>query len=1349
MNSILWLTFFCCLFLKSPITAQNQYIAQTHTLSITNGLLSNTINIIYEDSKGIVWIGTDYGLNSYDGINILSYTQQKNGLSGNFIRSISEDIHGNIWVGSSNQLKGRLYLNVIDPVHQHIQTLQEYCPRFDSLKGSEIARVIQNYDQSIWLVSKTNHVYEYDGERLSSLIHLQSNQTKQYFICKISPSELSFTTTIVEDSLGKVTLYDYQTNQIIKEFLLEYGASDIHYTYSPKSSYWFSSTDSSLNVTSKSFKLIQTPEFKAKAKFSSFLKSTDNYIFIGNDKRVSIFDTNGHFLKEIFTGQELYFNRAIYIDKHNGIWYKDYQQEGLRYIRYTSTPFKAYDLSAKSPNTIFRGGRGIIKLQDSLLFIGSILNSSQNDVIPNLKLKIRGGSFGVSKNSKNEFWIGRESGRSILIDSTGKVLLQATAGGHYDITWFLLEDQDQKVWSGTNQGLYYLDKSRKHFIPTTQYNAYPLLKQSAIFFIYEKEHLLYLCTSTGLYLWDKEKGAQACFLEGQPIAHLHEDTEGFFWLASKGRGLIKFDPTTTKSQSFTTQDGLANNVLYAVYSDDNNNLWMSSNWGIMRFDKNKKMVTSYIKENGLLENEFNTSSHYQDKDGVIYFGSQSGIIIFHPRDFQEISDTFSLIITQASKFNSEIGTDKNILPNLLKKNHIELYPEDESFQLTAALLDYRTPQLHQYAYLIEGFNKNWRYQLNPLISINQLPYGSYRLKIKVKGIMGNWIELAQPIHLVVYKPFYLQIWFLLSLLGLGIGLIIFIFKLRTKQLLERQRKLEQVISIRTKKIAQQAEDLKSLDQVKSRFFANISHELRTPLTLIIGPLSFLLGKIKRQEIGEQEVEKGLLSIQKNSKHLLSLVEEILDLSKMENNKLAIFEETVHLKTYVKSIFESFTKQANYIGINYILDAQLEDDLYVLLDTNKVTKLLNNLLSNALKFTSTNAAVTFIVREESTHIEFIIQDTGIGIHPDDLPHIFERFYQSKQAYRPAQGGTGIGLALVFEFTQLLQGEIEVDSTLHEGTCFKVRLPKNAVAPSIEVLKEENSVVEFVEEEVSEMYADLPNHSFSILLVEDHAEMRDFITQILSTKYHILIARNGLEGLEILKNSSDTIHLIISDVMMPKMDGFEMLRQIKTLPKWTYTPMIMLTARAAEQDKLQALTIGVDDYLTKPFSVEELKARIKNLLINALNRKKWLEKQNELIITNNNVDQLSSPVPKQQEVLEISPNLREADTIWLQEVKDLMLQEVDNELISIADFAQKLHLSERHLSRKLKQMTGMSPAKMFKTVRLNLARTYLESGKFKTVKEIAYSTGFQTVGNFSKSYKKEYGKLPSTYFSTSTK
>lgn len=1341
MNPIIWLILCCCLLLNSPIGAQDQYIAQTHTLSVSDGLLSNTINVIYEDSKGVIWIGTDYGLNSYDGINLLSYTQKDHGLKGNFIRYIHEDIHNNIWIISQNQHEGQFLFNVLNPIDKSIKSISEYCQMPSSFNPSKIRRTVENFDHSIWFITETNHIYEYNGDRMLSLIDFQHSYLENYYLKKKSDTEMLMTATshTATSAFKTLVFYDYKKQKVLKEIKLDYSFDNRLYDPTSKEDYWENRKDSSISIYAQN----QTkPLYQKKVSENYFIRANRNAFFVGSGKDVDIVKKDGSGIQRIQT-EEMLFDKAIYIDNRNGVWYKDYKNEALRYLRYVPTPFQSFKLAGENPNQSFRGGRGIVKLKDSLLFVGSILRYQRRKLSPSLNIHaITKGSFGVTATKNNQFWIALESGNALLIDSTGKQLLAPNSLNRYDITWIVLEDQDQKVWAGTNQGLTYLDREQNLLMPVKAYNEFPALAQSAIFYIHEEGNVLYLCTSSGLYLWDKKKGAQACYFKDQSIVHLYEDAEGTFWLASKGSGLLQFDPKTQESNSFTTANSLAHNVLYAIYEDDYNNLWMSSNWGIMCFDKKTKNVTNYVKESGFLENEFNTSSHYQDKDGSIYFGGQSGIVLFHPKDFQIALDTFPLIVTQASKFNSDTETAENLLPNLLSKGRIELYPNNESFQLTAALLDYRNPKLHQYAYKIEGLNNKWRYQLNPLISFNQLPYGEYQLKIKVKGISGNWVQLPQTIQLVVYKPFYLQSWFIILALVFSIGLILFIFKFRTKQLIKQQRKLEEVIELRTKKIAQQAEDLKSLDQVKSRFFANISHELRTPLTLIIGPLSFLLDKIKRQEIAPKEVETGLVSIKRNSKHLLSLVEEILDLSKMEDNKLKVNEGSIHLKSYTQSIFESFTKQADYLGINYIFEENLEDTLHVLLDENKVTKLLNNLLSNALKFTPTKASVIFSVKEKNALIEFMVQDTGIGIHPDDLPHIFERFYQSKQANRPAQGGTGIGLALVSEFTELLQGKVEVNSTLGQGTCFKVVLPKKSTIPPIKILEEEHLVDQIEANDLSEIELVSSDHTFTILLVEDHAEMRDFITQILNTKYRILTARNGLEGLETLKNTSDSIDLIISDVMMPKMDGFEMLQQIKALPKWAYTPMIMLTARAAEQDKLQALTIGVDDYLTKPFSVGELKARIKNLLTNSFHRSKHITEQQEL------ASQTSKESTESESTIEVASNLRTVDLDWLKNIENLMLEEVDNDLISISDFAKKLHLSERHLGRKLKQMTGMSPAKMFKTVRLKLARTYLESRKFKTVKEIAYATGFQTVGTFSKSYKKEYGRLPSSYFHSNT-
>ncbi|MCP4438115.1 MAG: response regulator, partial [Aureispira sp.] len=463
---------------------------------------------------------------------------------------------------------------------------------------------------------------------------------------------------------------------------------------------------------------------------------------------------------------------------------------------------------------------------------------------------------------------------------------------------------------------------------------------------------------------------------------------------------------------------------------------------------------------------------------------------------------------------------------------------------------------------------------------------------------------------------------------------------------------------------------------------------------------------------------------------------ILDLSKLEDDRLELEEDEIHLLSFIQAIFDTFKTQANYLGVNYQLKFEAPQGLYLFWDSNKMEKVLNNLLSNALKFTPSGQEVSLVVKDLDTQISIMVQDTGKGIHPDDRPYIFDRFYQSSQPDRPAQGGTGIGLALVTEFVQLMQGHVELQSELTKGSSFTIFLPKTTTRiednSSSGLLIDHNSPLETTPE--------LPTiegtNSFTILLVEDNADMRNFISSLLEIDYTILTATDGLEGLAMLKEQAVSIDLIISDVMMPNMDGFTMLEEIKANANWRNIPIVMLTALAREEDKLHALTVGVHDYLTKPFSIEELTVRVANLLQNAQERKAWIAEQQQIAPKTTKTTEKSE---KEVDNLFVG----EADLNWLKTVEEEVKEQLDNENFNVAVLAKKMNVSDRQLTRKLKKITGLTPAKFIKEIRLNIARTYLEAGTYLSVSEVAFAVGFQTVEAFSKSYKTRFGKPPREY------
>jgi signal transduction histidine kinase/DNA-binding response OmpR family regulator len=561
-----------------------------------------------------------------------------------------------------------------------------------------------------------------------------------------------------------------------------------------------------------------------------------------------------------------------------------------------------------------------------------------------------------------------------------------------------------------------------------------------------------------------------------------------------------------------------------------------------------------------------------------------------------------------------------------------------------------------------------------------------------------------------------------------VGGVIFLFRRNTRILLERQKELETTVAERTEQIEKdkafienQSEELKALDKVKSKFFANISHELRTPLTLILGPLSYVLDNPEAWE--KENIQQQLLVMQRNGKSLMELIEEILDLSKLEANKLELHEEATPVVQFFEYLFFVFKPQFKSQGIDYDLVLNVKEDLHILMDRKKMEKVLNNFLSNAIKFTPENGKITLSVIETDTQLKITISDNGKGIHPNDLPYIFDRFYQSKQPDQQLYGGTGIGLALVNELAQLMGGKAYAESTLGQGSNFYFNIPKKEIAA-------EQMLPRITNEDIELEQIDSIGTAFTILVVEDNDDMRNFISQLLQNKYErVLLSKNGVEGLNMLKEHGTNIHLIISDVMMPQMDGLTMLKEIKNNVTWNGIPVVMLTALASERDKLTALTIGVDDYLTKPFSVPELLIRVQNLLFNYHQRLEWnkteASQKGEKVISQDDTE---------------AKQIYGHDKKWVDELTELVKNSFEeNTPLNVENLAALVFLSTRQMNRKLKSITGLSPAKFIKEVQLQAARTALEKGTFISISEVSNNFGFEHPTTFSTIFKNRFGKI----------
>ena len=924
-------------------------------------------------------------------------------------------------------------------------------------------------------------------------------------------------------------------------------------------------------------------------------------------------------------------------------------------------------------------------------------------------------------------------------------------GSKRAMLWSIFKDSNKKVWVGTlDNGIGIIRQDS--LINYQQYNEFKELSRYSIYhFLQWDDDLMLIASTGGIYILHRNKGIIGRFWRGgddkyfipnNTIHHIHRDekAENTIWLATRD-GLVQLSLNTSenkwtidKMEHITILNGLSNNVIYAVYEDKNDNLWMSSDYGLMRFNKITQKAKGYTTEDGTSFNEFNRISHFQDEDGQLYFGSMNGITTFHPDNILGLEEDFDIPfrITSFQQFNGQANQLENKTAQLISRNKIILQPKDKFFNLEFALLEYKDAHQVKYSYQLKGQSDEWIYLNNNELRLSGLPYGKYVLNIRAQDVSGQFSSSALSIPIIVKRPFYLQWWFFaLSIVLAGAG-IWWYNQERIKRLLKQQKILEKTVAQRTarveadkKTIEQQAEELKTLDAMKSRFFANISHELRTPLTLMLAPID---ASLQSNQL-TNKVYTHLLMAQCNGKRLLKMVNEILDLTKLEASTLTLKKEKVEWHSFLKLTLAQFNSLADSKMIKLNLGYHCSPILNVEIDKEKVEIILNNLLSNALKFTSKYGTIELMTYDEDEMLSIKVSDNGSGIHPDDLPFIFDRFYQTKRKNKLAQGGTGIGLSLTHELVKLMNGTIEVKSELGEGSTFTVSIPKIKVSaktplsPSVDEfaqdipIEEEHLIVNGVSEN------NIAKET--ILLVEDHPDLHQFIRSILENKYDVVSANNGKEALNFLsKQDVEIPALVVSDIMMPIMDGFQLVDRLKSSAHFQHIPVIMLTARVELKDKLKALRIGVDDYLTKPFVQEELLVRIQNLLKNASRR--------------TSVDEVTV-MAVEEEV----KNKIVIDTEWLEKVENLILERIEKIDFVIDEIVQELDISRRQMHRRIKAYVGQTPNQYIKTLRLTKARTLLEEGEYMSVKAVSISVGFKDVKYFSIQFKKEFGRLPSSY------
>lgn len=790
-----------------------------------------------------------------------------------------------------------------------------------------------------------------------------------------------------------------------------------------------------------------------------------------------------------------------------------------------------------------------------------------------------------------------------------------------------------------------------------------------------------------------------------------------------GKGVYRYDSQNdsfNKDPMFETLIG--DNSVYRFREMSDGDLYHAGgSLGRAHLKKTGVKDFEIISEPFVNTSVYNNEYVYSLNDSNLFIATRAGVLHYDPtKKFR--SNSYQSVIASA---HTTTKGDSLVFGGAGIKNNTTLEYIDNGLRFKFGSTFYDEHENTEYSFYLNDFEESWSdWSSTTEKEYTNLSHGDYSFLVRSKNIYKKEGAIAS-FDFTILPPWYFTYYAYTGYLVLFVLFIWSIVRLNSRRLIIEKKALEQVVTERTVEINEQknslekqAKKLQELDKVKSRFFANISHELRTPITLINGPVDAMI-KGEYGKVGDSLVE-GLNVVKNNGLSLSTLVNEILDLTKLEAGKLKLTKNPVQFYSFLMELLSAYQSEIKSRQIDLEIDFEYGKEVSILLDEVKFSKIINNLLSNAFKFIPDNGKITLAVKEVNEDLSISIKDNGSGIHPDDIDYVFERFYQSEQAESKVQGGTGIGLALSQELAKLHQGIITVNSELGIGSEFTFAFPPKVIDSDLtEVIDEKINVgvIKTNLEATVSKYIDIFEIDKPVLLLtEDHKEMRAFISQIVGPFFSVLEAPNGVEALNILK--SNRVDMIISDVMMPKMDGFELLEEIKNDASYRNISMIMLTARAAEEDKLFALTLGVDDYLTKPFSSEELLVRAKNILENRIVRK-LAEKANSLA----------------------SDDLPNVEIKFINDLRILIEKNISDSLLSVTYLASEVAMSERQLLRKLKSLTGFSPIQFIKEVKLQRAKKLLDNNQVATVAEASYKVGIDKVDYFSSQYVSRFGKRPS--------
>ncbi len=1329
-------------------------------ITMDSGLSSSSVTSILKDRTGYVWIGTAEGLNRYDGYTFkvfLPVPDCPESIQSSSIDQLFEDSDGGIWIFFSSGGISR-YDRVSDTF---LNFTKEWLRQQLRVYGSPTC-----FSASVpghIFIGTENGLLEYDAKEkiLVRLSQAGSVVSSSPVNCLYSAPDHSFWV----GTLAGFSLYDKETDRFQDYTIRTNERKDINVgnlngvnaIYIDRFDYMWLGTgrEGAFRSVDMGEREMFQSVGREDTRVYQFLETGDGDFWIGHNKGASLISR----MNRLALRCEHFFDRpedleptgecqvrSIFESKDGTVWFDDSRfNQGLFYYspkerkmgRLRNVPEDAHSISSNQITCLF------LDDSDHLWAGHSTYGVSHADLTPSLFRYTLGYTekenlsslhiLAVYEDSDLNLWVATSRGLDRVNHKTSRVDMRFTFSHRKDpsslsgkIIGSIREDSERNLWISyldANPDRLSLDDFRiRPFIPGHQVSSdYPINSLSELCNLCVSEESWFWggADEGRLRVWDTKTRALITYRyipgEMNPLAsnHIHclfVDSSGYLWIGTNA-GLDQYDKRTGRFDHFTVQDGLSGNIVRGIREGEPGILFVSTNKGLSRLDIQNRHIVNYTTANGLLSNEFMGGACCKRKSGELVFGSNEGIVSFDP---VQLTDGLRKIPESLRITNLTIGDSR----------------EKQGLRVDFIAFDYSHPRSIRYRYRLDGYDMDWReVDASDRTAIyNRLPPGNYVFRVETSGNGSYWsAPITEPVR--IFPPWWRTWWFILLVFVVVCLLLYIAYKSRVRWYQLRQVELERKIQERTRLLKQAKQELEEKDALKTRFFMNVSHELRTPLTIIKGLTEDLERHSGSEEsCGDKEI---LRTISRNTNRLIRHVNELLDLSVLTRGVPSPHIVCADLSRFLKEISETFIPLADSYKIAFTYSIA-PDISIAYFDKNILEQVLYNLLSNAFKYTPDGGSVSFSASLEQSSSDAVmtlrITDSGIGIPPESLPHIFDRYYKGESiAFRRSES-SGIGLAYTKELLELHKATIQCESELGKGSVFTVALPISEEAYPEEWLEYSEPKMEEVSSRESvplEGTNPVSEHlRQTLLFVEDNEDLCRYLMNAFQTDYRVVVAKNGKVGLE--KALEILPDVIVSDVMMPVMNGIECCEALKTDERTAHIPVILLTALAEERQQLEGYGAGADDYLPKPFSLAVLKAKIKNLLKRSEQLKLYFR------------DRFDLRTPEQ--------TIADPDKEFLSKVTKVVLAHLQDPEFDVELFCSEMAMSRASLFRKLKSTTGCSASSFTRNIRIKRAAELLGQHAY-SIGEVAAQVGFSDPNYFTRCFKEIYGITPSEFIQTS--